>query len=182
MASLLITLLIIVDVAICLLAILLVMMQRPSQEGLGAAFGGGVTDQMFGAQTTNVLQRGTVYMTIAFFIVNLLLSVLIARQGTQDKDLGSKLRAALPVESTEEGAVPSEKAKVGGEGAVPVESEAVEVDTSSTLPVPKPISENAQGAQGPPAETVQPPASLEKTVKETVEALPVPAKEAGKAE
>ena len=42
---------------ICLLMVLIILMQRPKQEGLGAAFGGGVTDQMFGAQTSNVLQK-----------------------------------------------------------------------------------------------------------------------------
>lgn len=62
----------------CLGITLLVLMQRPKQEGLGAAFGGGVTDQVFGARTTNVLQRGTVYLGSIFFILALALSVLIS--------------------------------------------------------------------------------------------------------
>ena len=51
-----------------LLIVLIVLMQRPKQEGLGAAFGGGMTDQMFGAQTTDVLQKGTVWLTVMFWI------------------------------------------------------------------------------------------------------------------
>ncbi len=65
--SIIISLLTVIMVFVSLLIVLLVLMQRPKQEGLGAAFGGGMTDQMFGAQTSNVLQRGTVWLAIAFF-------------------------------------------------------------------------------------------------------------------
>jgi len=37
--------------------LLVILMQRPKSEGLGAAFGGGVTENIFGAQTTNVLVK-----------------------------------------------------------------------------------------------------------------------------
>jgi preprotein translocase subunit SecG len=75
-----ITLLTILEVIVCLLLSLLVLMQRPRQEGLGAAFGSGVTDQMFGAQTTNVLQKATVYFGVALFGLTFLLAILISRQ------------------------------------------------------------------------------------------------------
>ena len=78
--NLFITLLTILEVIVCLLLSLLVLMQRPRQEGLGAAFGSGVTDQMFGAQTTNVLQKATVYLGIALFGLTFLLAILISRQ------------------------------------------------------------------------------------------------------
>ncbi|TAG11109.1 MAG: preprotein translocase subunit SecG [Verrucomicrobia bacterium] len=71
-------------VVICLLMILVVLMQRPKQEGLGAAFGGGVTDQVFGARTTNVLQRGTVYLGSGFFLIALLLAILIGIRNDHD--------------------------------------------------------------------------------------------------
>ena len=47
-----ITLVTLVIVIVSALMILVVMMQRPKQEGLGAAFGGGMTDQLLGAGTT----------------------------------------------------------------------------------------------------------------------------------
>ncbi len=59
--SILINLLLVAFVAVSVLLILVVLMQRPKQEGLGAAFGSGMTDQLYGAQTTNVLQTGTDY-------------------------------------------------------------------------------------------------------------------------
>lgn len=160
MTSLLITLLIIIDVAICLLAVLLVMMQRPSQEGLGAAFGGGVTDQMFGAQTTNVLQRGTVYMTIAFFAVNLLLSVLIAKSAQKDKDLGTSLKSGLQTESAEASQVKESNT---------ADKEAVDAETKTALPKPAPIDPSKPAESAPTSqkaienEAAILPAMVEKT-------------------
>jgi preprotein translocase subunit SecG len=43
---------------VSLLLILVILMQRPKQEGLGAAVGAGMTDAAFGAKTTDVLQKG----------------------------------------------------------------------------------------------------------------------------
>ena len=76
--SISINLLLVIFVIVCLLMTLLILMQRPKQEGLGAAFGGGVTDQVFGARTTNGLQRGTVYLGSLFFLISLALAVLIS--------------------------------------------------------------------------------------------------------
>lgn len=44
-------------VVVSLLLLGVVLMQRPKQEGLGAAFGAAITDQAFGARTTDVLKR-----------------------------------------------------------------------------------------------------------------------------
>ncbi len=78
-----INLLLVVFVIVCLFMSLLILMQRPKQEGLGAAFGGGVTDQVFGARTTNVLQKGTVYLGSLFFLLSLTLAILIGKQSEQ---------------------------------------------------------------------------------------------------
>jgi preprotein translocase subunit SecG len=84
----------VIFVIVCLLMTLLILMQRPKQEGLGAAFGGGVTDQVFGARTTNVLQRGTVYLGSLFFILSLTLAVLIGHKNKQKSILQPKTTAA----------------------------------------------------------------------------------------
>ncbi|MEI6655031.1 MAG: preprotein translocase subunit SecG [Verrucomicrobiota bacterium] len=89
-----INLLLVVFVLVCLLMTLLILMQRPKQEGLGAAFGASVTDQVFGARTTNVLQRGTVYLGSMFFILSLTLAILI---GHQNKQKGLTKDAKPPV-------------------------------------------------------------------------------------
>jgi len=101
--SISINLLLVIFVIVCFLMTLIILMQRPKQEGLGAAFGGGVTDQVFGARTTNVLQRSTVYMGSLFFILSLTLAVLIGQQNKVAKtvlasDTAPKVEAVKPPE------------------------------------------------------------------------------------
>jgi preprotein translocase subunit SecG len=55
---------------------LAVLMQRPRSEGLGAAFGGGMTDSLFGAQTSDVLVKSTVWLGGIFFACTLALAFL----------------------------------------------------------------------------------------------------------
>lgn len=74
-----------VEVIVCLLLILVVFMQRPRQEGLGASFGDAAASQVWGAQTTNVLQKFTVWLAIFLFGLTLLLAVLVSRKQTGSK-------------------------------------------------------------------------------------------------
>jgi len=74
-------------VIVCVLLTLVVLMQRPKNEGLGAAFGSGVTENIFGAQTATVLTKATVYLGCIFFALTLLLTVLTARQSV-DRRVG----------------------------------------------------------------------------------------------
>lgn len=104
--SISINLLLVVFVIVCLLLILLVLMQRPKQEGLGAAFGGGLTDQVFGARTTNVLQRGTVYLGSLFFVLSLTLSILYVKRNNLPDLGGEKKPAAEDKAAPADNAVP----------------------------------------------------------------------------
>ncbi len=89
--SIVITLLTVFLVMVSLLLILVTLMQRPKQEGLGAAFGGGMMNDTFGAQTTDVLQKGTVWLTVAFFGGAILLTVLNTRHYKNQRDVGNIL-------------------------------------------------------------------------------------------
>ena len=97
--SILINILLVIHVLVSLLIILLVLMQRPKNEGLGAAFGGGMTDNLFGAQTTNVLQSGTRWLGGLFFCLTLLLSFLYVKNGSSKSSVQKSLSesAAVPV-------------------------------------------------------------------------------------
>jgi len=83
MLSLFINFLLAINVVVSLLIILVVLMQRPKSEGLGAAFGGGMTENLFGAQTSNVLANFTRWLGGLFFFLTLVLSILYARQSSQ---------------------------------------------------------------------------------------------------
>ena len=111
-----INLLLVIHVAICLLLALVVLMQRPKQEGLGAAFGGGLTDQAFGARTTDVLQKGTVYLGTLFFIITLVLAILIGKRQSDNPTLTDEVE-----EKVEEAAAPVEVPEVPGEVKAAVE-------------------------------------------------------------
>src|SRR5215475_10960101 len=80
--QILINCLLAIYVLIALLMVLIILMQRPKSEGLGAAFGGGVTENIFGAQTTNVLVKFTTWLAAIFFALTFALSVLYAHHST----------------------------------------------------------------------------------------------------
>jgi len=61
---------------------LVIMMQRSKQEGLGAAFGGGFTESVWGAQTSNVLVKATVWAAIIFFMLSISLARLYSHRAT----------------------------------------------------------------------------------------------------
>jgi preprotein translocase subunit SecG len=78
-------------VLVSLLMVFVILMQRPRSEGLGAAFGGGVTENIFGAQTTNVLVKFTTWLAGFFFAITFVLSILYAHKATGDTALRREL-------------------------------------------------------------------------------------------
>jgi len=63
------------------------MMQRSKQEGLGAAFGGGFTDSVWGAQTSNVLVKATVWLAALFFIISIGLARLYSYRSSVEHEM-----------------------------------------------------------------------------------------------
>jgi preprotein translocase subunit SecG len=88
--DIIIDVLLVIYVLDCIFMGLVIMMQRSKQEGLGAAFGGGFTESIWGAQTSNVLVKATVYAAILFFV----LSISLARLYTYRESVTSQLNAA----------------------------------------------------------------------------------------
>lgn len=118
----------------CALLLLLILMQRPKQEGLGASFGAQMTDQVFGAQTSSVLKKGTVFFGAIFFILCFALSVLMnARFQDNKSDLPKVDQAQMAAQAAaEEQAKKDEAAKMAAEmlqvsPATPVETESTPV-------------------------------------------------------
>ena len=159
--SISINLLLVIFVIVCFLMTLIILMQRPKQEGLGAAFGGGVTDQVFGARTTNVLQRGTVYLGSLFFILSLALAVLIGQKNktistVTKADTAAKVEAAPAAKPAEALAPKSLSEELPVETPAPTETPApVEI-----TPAPEPAPAPAPTEPTAPVETA-PPASQE---------------------
>ena len=100
--ALIINILLGIYVFIAVVMILVILMQRPKSEGLGAAFGGGVTENIFGAQTTNVLTKFTGWLAAIFFLLTFVLSILYAHKANSPSNLTSRLEAGqtpVPVAS-----------------------------------------------------------------------------------
>src|ERR1700735_2003230 len=74
-------------IIICVLMCFVVLMQRSKQEGLGAAFGGGFTDSVWGAQTSQVLVKATVWLAALFFILSISLARLYSHRASLEKEV-----------------------------------------------------------------------------------------------
>lgn len=163
--SISINLLLVVFVLVCFLMTVIILMQRPKQEGLGAAFGAGVTDQVFGARTTNVLQKGTVYLGSLFFLLSLALAVLIGQKNKNTSLVAPKVEAAAEVAKDEK---PAEEVKpkslseeLPAEDKAPADAPAsapAAAPDAGTAPAPDaaPVTPQAEPAPAPAGDAAPP--------------------------
>ena len=145
MLDIFITLVVIAHVVVSLLLILVILMQRPKQEGLGAAFGSGMTDAAWGARTTDVLQKGTVYLGTLFFVFSLVLAILMGKRNSIEgknyaSDGGSSVNAPADERETPDDILPTDLLEgttpVTPEGTTPVTPEGTTpVTPEGTTPV-----------------------------------------------
>ena len=98
--NLLINFCLVLFVLVAALMVLVILMQRPKSEGLGAAFGGGVTENIFGAQTTNVLVKFTTWLAGIFFALTFALSVLYAHHSVASSAFRRELMKNQPASQT----------------------------------------------------------------------------------
>jgi preprotein translocase subunit SecG len=82
-----------VHILVCIFMVTIILMQRSKQEGLGAAFGSGITDSMFGAGTSQVLVKATVFLAALFFILTIILARLYSTRNNTENSLSRKLLA-----------------------------------------------------------------------------------------
>lgn len=161
-------LLLAVNVLVSILLIFVVLLQRPKNEGLGAAFGGDTTSNLFGAQTTNVLANITRWLGGIFFALTLILSILYAKQeGTEEaklsyinKRIEEDKKAAEKAKEAEEAAKAAAAATAPAEDAT-VTDVKVEGDASKSLevtPAPAPVTPDASNNSAAPQSSPPPEA------------------------
>jgi preprotein translocase subunit SecG len=142
--TLLINLCLALFVLVSAIMVLVILMQRPKSEGLGAAFGAGVTENIFGAQTTNVLVKFTTWLAGIFFALTLGLSILYAHRSTA----GSAFRRELMKQQAAPQTSPAPAAAKTSPATSPIQSSpgastapnsgASVSSASSASPVPSP--------------------------------------------
>jgi preprotein translocase subunit SecG len=152
--TLLINILLGIYVFVAVLMMLVILMQRPKSEGLGAAFGGGVTENLFGAQTTNVLTKFTGWLAAIFFLLTFVLSILYARKANAPSSLSSELmKSQTPAPAASTTPVPGASASTTpAAGATATGSPAGSATTSPSASV----TNNAASPATSPASSVAP--------------------------
>ena len=154
--TLVINILLWIYVSIAALMILVILMQRPKSEGLGAAFGGGVTENIFGAQTTNVLTKFTGWLAAIFFLLTFALSILYARKANSPSNLSRRIEAeSTPVPAASVAPIPGASVASSPNGsATPVTSpnnSAAAVASTTASPAPTTSGSIAPAATAPAA-------------------------------
>jgi len=120
--NLLINLCLALFVLVSVVMVLVILMQRPKSEGLGAAFGGGVTENIFGAQTTNVLVKFTTWMAGIFFALTLGLSILYAHRSTADSAFRRELMKNQAAPQYSPAPASAKPSPVSSPGATPIQA------------------------------------------------------------
>lgn len=138
---------------VAFLMMLVILMQRPKSEGLGAAFGGAVTENLFGAQTTNVLVKFTAWLAGIFFVITFVLSVLYAHRSMGGSSLSKELKKSAPAAATAPAvspapAVAGQASPAGSPGAAgsPASNSAVAVSPAASVPPAAPATSPASTA------------------------------------
>jgi preprotein translocase subunit SecG len=156
MLNIIISLLTFILIIISLFMVLVILMQRASANaGMGSAFGGGVTESAFGAETTNILTRATKWSAVAFFVIALTLYLMyMSQQAPQtagsDADLpdipvATQEAAPAETETVAEGVqavaddvqgVAGQTMGAEGESTIPEAGSTVDEATTETPPAP----------------------------------------------
>jgi preprotein translocase subunit SecG len=130
-------LLTVVEVLCAVLLVLLVLLQRSKDEGLGMAFGNAMGESLFGAQATTILTKGTVVLAVVFLLNTIVLDRLYSHGSrVRSGSIMDKVTEGVPVPPPVE-APPAAPAAVP-ETAVPA-AETVPAPAFNPQPVPAPI-------------------------------------------
>jgi protein translocase SecG subunit len=178
-----INILLAIHIVVSLLIVLIVLMQRPKNEGLGAAFGGGMTDNLFGAQTTNVLQTITRWLGGLFFLLTLLLSILYVKQAATKSGVQKVLSdapavaPATPAPDLPSAASPPVQVTDTPSTAAPALEAVPPIPAPAPTEAPKPAAPPAPPADSSkPADPAAPPAEAPKPADAPAPAPAEPAK------
>ena len=138
--NLLINLCLVLFALVAVLMVLVILMQRPKSEGLGAAFGAGVTENIFGAQTTNVLVKFTTWLAAIFFVLTFALSVLYAHQSTASSAFRRELMKTQAAPQTSPAPAASPRSSLSPAASVAPNSGAGVVPAGSAAPSNSPAA------------------------------------------
>ena len=143
--NILIGLLTAIHVIVALVLIGLVLMQKSSEQGIGAAFGGGVTETVFGGSTTTALVRMTIWCACILLCTTLILAVLHSRHGGGGESLMERTLQTAP-------ATPMEMPSASQPANLPLtpSPESTPVETPSAPVATPPTGAGSETPSSPP--------------------------------
>lgn len=132
----------VVHLLVSLAIIGLIMMQRGKGSDIGASFGAGASQTLFGsAGSANALTKATAWLVVAFFATSFGLAVIADSRTADDDDLGFE----LPIEET----LPVPANEPVNESELPmVEEQGEAMESVSDLPVLESEGESAVDSAG----------------------------------
>jgi preprotein translocase subunit SecG len=173
-------LLTVIIIAVSVLMVLVVLIQRPKQEGLGAAFGGGALDSALGAHTTDILQKFTTWLGIVFFVSAIGLAMVKTREfrGSAADGILEGVEAKKP----ELPGLPPELSNIPGLESISVEPSApAPVAPAAETPAPAPAAPAAEALKPAAPVTPAPAAPAAEAPKPAAPVTPAPAAPAAEA-
>jgi preprotein translocase subunit SecG len=138
--------LLVIYVIDCAFMGLVIMMQRSKQEGLGAAFGGGITESIWGAQTSSVLVKATVWAAIIFFSISILLARLYSHRAFMSAEEKSGVQMYL-----DQGASTNAAPAVSPATNAPAASVTTPASSATNVPSPAPSAPAPAATKPTPA-------------------------------
>jgi len=90
--------LIVVEVVCCLMLIGVILLQQSKSQGMGVAFGGGMSETLFGSRAGNILTKITITLAIIFLANTALLGIMFSSR--QERSLVESAAAPAPLPSS----------------------------------------------------------------------------------
>jgi preprotein translocase subunit SecG len=106
MSNFLIGFLTVVHMIAALFLILLILMQKSHEQGVGAAFGGGIADTMLGGSVTPLVKM-TIYCAVAILITTVTLGFLNSKRTTGTSIMAPGSSATAPATTEGDAALPA---------------------------------------------------------------------------
>ena len=152
-------LLTVIIIAVSILMVLVVLIQRPKQEGLGAAFGGGTLDSALGAHTTDVLQKFTTTLGVIFFVSAIGLAMVKTREFRDSA--ATNVLEGVEAKQPEMLGLPADFLNTLDLGVTPPAGTSLLDDAATTPAAPESSAPAADTAPAPAAEKAPAPAPVE---------------------
>ena len=145
----------VVEVVVCLMLVLVVMLQKPKEGGLGGAIGGGMLEASLGADAGSVLVKTTAILGAVFLLNTLVLARLTSTVHSHSlmardaEPTASEQAPALPMTAPELPAAPAPAPAPAPVAPAPVPAPAPAPAPAVPAPAPAPAAPAAPAPAAP---------------------------------